>query len=174
MPRPILIATMGYPGSGKTHFSEKLAEQEGFVHLNADRERLRLFKKPQYTKKEHLALSVAMDRVAEELLLQGKSVIYDVNFSRRIHRERVQAIAERANAEYRLVHLVTSEPVALERLKVRGRNTEQDPELYRPIDLQIFHRMKAEVEEPHSSEPVIKIDGESSFEEQLEQFRKSL
>lgn len=174
MSRPSLIATMGYPGSGKTYFSEKLAQQEGFVHLNADRERLRLFKKPQYTKKEHLALSEAMDHIAEELLLQGKSIVYDVNFSRRIHRERVRAIAERAKANYRLVHLVTSEPIALERLKVRGRDNTQDAELYRPIDLEIFHRMKNQVEEPDMSEPVIKIDGEASFKEQLRQFRKCL
>jgi len=174
MPRPTLIATMGYPGSGKTHFSENLALREGFVHLNADRERFRLFKKPQYTKAEHLALSQAMDKAAEEFLLQGKSVIYDVNFSRRIHRERVRAIAEKVNAKYRLVHLITSEPVALRRLKVRGKDTSQDSELYRPIDLEIFHRMKNQVEEPDASEAAIRIEGEASFEEQLAQFKESL
>jgi len=174
MSRPYLIATMGYPGSGKTHFSENLALREGFVHLNADRERFRLFKKPQYTKKEHLALSEAMDRTAEELLRQSKSVIYDVNFNKRIHRDRVRGIAERTDAEYLLVHVVTSESVALERLKVRGKNGSQDSELYRPIDLEIFHRMKGQVEVPDESEPVIKLDGGASFEKQLAQFKESL
>lgn len=174
MTRPYLIATMGYPGSGKTHFSENLALREGYVHLNADRERFRLFKNPQYTKEEHLALSKAMDRAAEELLLQGKNVIYDVNFNRRMHRERVRAIAERTNAEYRLVHVVTSESVALERLKVRGKNGSQDSELYRPIDLEIFHRMKDQVEEPGAMESVIWLDGKATFEQQLVQFKESI
>lgn len=174
MSRPRLIATMGYPGSGKTYFSEQLASQEGYVHLNADRERFRMFNKPQYTKEEHLALSEAMDRTAEELLLKGISVVYDVNFNRRMHRERVRAIANRTGAEYRLVHIVTHESTALERLKVRGRDNTQNLELYRPIDIEVFHRMKGQVEVPDVSEEVIVIDGEVPFQEQLAQFKKSL
>ena len=174
MSRPYLIATLGYPGSGKTYFSEHLARQEGFFHLNADRERLALFKKPQYTSEEHQVLSKAMDRSAEELLKKGISVIYDVNFNRAIQRKRIQGIAERTDAQYRLVHLVTSPSTALERVRTRGRDATEDPELYRPIDSNIFHRMKNEIEEAGVSEPVITINGEASFEKQLTQFRESV
>lgn len=172
--RPYLIATIGFPGSGKTYFSENLSKAEGFIHLNADRERLELFSPPQYTVDEHQALSKEMDKMAEGYLCDGKSVIYDVNFNKRVHRTRIEELARRTGAEYRLVHIVTSPDIALERLLIRGKDGKQDPELYRPINLDIFHKMKDELEYPDDTEEVIRIDGEGSFDLQYMQLKESL
>jgi uncharacterized protein len=82
MKKPLLIATLGYPGSGKTYFSERLSKKKHFFHLNSDRIRLAIFDKPQYKPEEHRIVFRLMDSLAQDLLRQGVSVVYDANFNK--------------------------------------------------------------------------------------------
>lgn len=173
MKKPILIATLGFPGSGKTYFSERLAKRKNFLHLNSDKVRLTLFKDPQYTVGEHLLLAKIMDLMAEEVLKASRSVIYDVNFNKRAHRLRLQKLAKRAGAKYVLVWLKTDIKKAESRILKRvKRKTKTN--LYRPINLDILHKMRKELEEPVKDERYILIDGHSSFRKQLSQFHSKL
>jgi len=65
--KPMILATLGHPGSGKTYFSERLAEERGYFHLSADKLRLMMFEKPTYKKEEHLKLYGFIDGLVFEL-----------------------------------------------------------------------------------------------------------
>lgn len=171
MRHPLLIATLGYPGSGKTHFSELLAREEQLFHFNADRVRHMMCENPTYAPEEHRRLFAFMDKTTEDLLIVGTNVIYDANFNKRIHRAKLQEIATRADADYRLIWIQTPEEIALKRI---GTRSGQDVHMYRPLSTEVFDALKAEIEEPDSSENVIAIDGEASFEAQLEVFRSKV
>lgn len=169
--KPLLIATFGYPGSGKTYFSERLAKEANFFHLAVDKIRLAMFEKPKYTKEEHKAVFQFMDSLAEELLKKGISVIYDANFNFRKNRIEMQKLARRAKATYRLVWVKTNEKKALKRLGQRAKlKNLKRKKLYRPIDIKIFRKLQNEMEIPVKTEPVIHIDGHTNFLKQLEQF----
>lgn len=173
--RPILLVMFGYPGSGKTYFSERLAKHEGFVHLNADRTRLMIFTEPKYTLEEHRVVFRFMDYLAKEFLQHGVSVIYDANFNFRKSRRGMEKLASKVGATYRLVCIKTEEEKALKRLGKRAKVKDaKKKEIYRPIDQKVFMQLKSQMEMPMKSEKVIAIDGHSTFSEQLKSFHKQL
>ncbi len=175
MKRPILLGTFGHPGSGKTYFSERLAKKEKLFHLSADRIRLKMFKNPKYTLEEHKIVFAFMNYLAEEFLKHGVSVIYDANFNLRKHRQKLNSLAKKANAEYKLVWVKTSDEKAMSRIKKRSKlkNTKKK-ELYRPIDLKVFKLLKEEMQNPTVKEKVIEINGGISFSKQFESYKKQL
>lgn len=169
--KPYLIITLGYPGSGKTYFSEHLVKKEGYFHLSGDKVRLAMFDKPCYSQQEHEAVYRFVDYLAEQFLKQGVSVMYDANFNFKRSRIKIQKLAKKVGASYRLVWIKTDEKKALKRLEQRAalKNAKRK-ELYRPIDSTVFHILKDEMELPTTSEPYIEIDGHASFQKQYQQF----
>ena len=170
-----LIGTYGYAGSGKTYFSKHLCDEKGWFHLAADRIRLKLFSEPLYTPAEHETVFGFMDYLAEELLGTGMSVVYDAHFNFKKDRDKLQLLATKAGAEYRIAHIQTPETIALKRLPFRHENAdESEKDIHRPISEDIFHQLKDEMEPLDSSEPIIEIDGTKDFSEQLIAFEQQL
>ena len=158
-----LIATLGAPGSGKTHFSERLAKKLGFFHLNADRFRLELYKNPTYQPSENAHFFPAMDFVAEELLRRHISVIYDANSTRRAFRKKFQHLAAAHKAKFLLLFIETPSALALDRLAKRRTLRDRHKQKYfRPTKDEIHFRIRAEIERP-SREPFVHIDGTKTF-----------
>lgn len=175
MKKPFLIATLGFPGSGKTHFSERLVKEYNLFHLNSDKVRHEIFSNPTYTPDEHKIVFDFIDYLIEELLKVGVGVICDANLNKRIHRAKFSKFAKKFNARYILVHIQTPVELAEKRLKKRKSiKSLKKQKLYRPIDVSILHKLKNEIEHPHTKEPVVEIDGTKKFAEQLRQFKKGL
>jgi predicted kinase len=146
--KPVLIATLGYPGSGKTHFSERLAKEEKLFHLNADSLRFSLIAKPLFTPEEHRRV-----------------------FNKCIFRNSLADLAHTHNARYVLVWIRTDAEKALSRATGRTASTDYK---YRPLTNETFHKLREEIESPTPDEPLIEISGEIPFEEQLLEFKKGL
>lgn len=173
--KPILIGTLGYPGSGKTHFSERLAKKASYFHLSADKIRHTLFEKPTYEPSEHKIVFGLIDYLAEAMLEKGVSVIYDANFNFKKSRQKLERIARKTGAKYRLVWIQTKEETALARTQKRARyKSTHKQHLYRPISVEVFNHLKSEIELPTKTEPVISIDGHASFEKQFESFKRGI
>lgn len=165
--QPYLLATLGYPGSGKTYFSERFTKEYGFFHLNSDIVRLTLFPKPKYNPEESAIVFRMMDFLAGAFLSCGISIIYDANSTKRVYRERLQKIAKKHGADYLLLRFMTPLPLALKRIKKRRElRSELKKRYYRPIDDKVLFEIKAEMEEP-KKEPFIIINGEKTYEEML-------
>ena len=162
--KPILFTTLVFPGSGKTYFARRFAKQLGIVHLNSDKVRSELFKKPKYTPREHKAVFEEMDRRVEKLLSQGKSVIYDANHIKRAFRKKYQAMAKKYGARYLLMWFQVPINVAI------GRTTRRKPFFNKWVVL----RMRKATEPPTKSEPHVIIDGEKPYKEQVKALKKFL
>ena len=163
--RLFLLATLGYPGSGKTHFSERFSKESDFFHLNSDIVRLTLFPKPKYDPPESAIVFRMMDFLAGAFLNAGVSVIYDANSTKIAYRERLRRIAKKNGAQYLLLRFMTPLPVALARIKKRrALRSELKKRYYRPIDDGVLFEIRAEMEEP-KKESFLVIDGTKPYKE---------
>lgn len=156
MNRPILYLMLGYPGAGKTTVAEKITKITGAVHLNSDWFRLHMYKKPTFSQAEHDSLYGNLDYLCELILSTGKSVVYDANLNRYVHRQEKYDIAEKTDAEAKLIHVQTDEATARQRATVEAdKNPNHRP--YGNMDLKIFNRLASEIEPPKASEPAINM-----------------
>lgn len=154
----------GYPGAGKTTAAEIIARQTGAVHLSSDKLRLKLFPDPTFSPEEHNALYKELDKQTEELLSQGRGVIYDANLNRRAHREEKYEICRRVGAKPLLVWIQTEKEIAKQRALHDSRSPLW-PKHEHPS--QMFDRIAGIIEVPDQDEPVVVLDGTKITQEYI-------
>lgn len=147
---------VGYPGSGKTTVSKIIHEQTGAVHLWADAERRRMFAQPTHSHKESRQLYDHLNEVTEQLLSEGKSVIFDTNFNFRKDRDRLRQIAVSHNVQTVVIWITTPKETAKKRA-VFTRDGRNDYEY--PLPESDFERMSNHLQPPSADEKPIKIEG---------------
>lgn len=155
--QPVLYMMLGYPGAGKTTAAKIIAEISGAEHLASDFIRLELFPKPQFTEEEHRQLYAYIDKLAERLLLSGKSVIYDANLNRFEHRDQKYSICRRSRARSVLVWVQTPKELAKRRATKLSENDPLRP--FGNFDEPTFDRLAMAIEPPGQDEPHIMLDG---------------
>lgn len=122
---PVFIVISGLPGTGKSYFSNKLAEKLSIIVLESDALRKVLFPSPTYSLVESSRLFRAIHLLVGSLLKKGIPVILDAtNLSER-HRERLYHIADRLNVKLILVRVEAPPAVVQERLKARDKGLVQ-------------------------------------------------
>jgi len=150
-----LIATLGFPGSGKTYFSKQFTKDMGFFHLNSDRLRSEMFPQPKFDAQENAAVFRTMDYITEELLRSNVSLVYDANSTKRTFRKRLQQIAKKQKAHYILLWFQTPVKTALKRVHARKGITSKTQKMYhKAMDDEVLFRIRA-AEEPPIDEPHI-------------------
>jgi aminoglycoside phosphotransferase family enzyme/predicted kinase len=130
--RPCLVITHGVSGSGKTHGTQPLVEQLGFVRLRSDVERKRLcgiapLERVDSVRIRKLYSTDATERTFDHLaelvsavLRAGFPVVVDATFLKRSLRERFRTIAARAGVPYAVAAFHASEAVLRERVGLRS------------------------------------------------------
>ncbi len=162
--KPILIATFGYPGSGKTYFSEKLAKDLHCAHLRSDDFRFKIVPHPTFSIEEHTMVFNLMDFLAEKFLSSGVNVIYDVNLTKKKYRDRARRIAVKTNSRFALISVQTPFDLAVERAKNRKVHS---------IDRKTVEAIRDEAEDLRD-EPHILLDGTRSYKDQKEEILRQL
>jgi len=156
MNQPTLFMMFGYPGAGKTTVAKLISQLTGAAHLSSDEVRMELFPNPSYTQAEHDMVYTTLNTRAEELLKEGKSVVYDANLNRLIHRIEKYTLCQRVGARSVLFWIQAPRELAKERAVMRGHHhlVPQD-ETFESM----FERVANAIEEPGEDEPVYVIDG---------------
>src|SRR5690606_3803030 len=113
--KPTLYLLMGLPGAGKTTAAKIIEDLTGAVRLSSDEARLMIWPEPTFSEAEHAELYGYLDEQTEQLLKSGRSVIYDANLNRFIHRQQKYDIAALTNAEVVLIVVRTPAEVAYRR-----------------------------------------------------------
>jgi predicted kinase len=152
-----LYLMVGYPGSGKTTVSKIIHELTGAVHLWADHERQQMFKTPEHSHQENIKLYDELNERTDELLRQGKSVIFDTNFNFYRDRERLRRIAARNGAHAVVIWITTSKPVARERATQKSEG--QDTRIWGNMPVADFDRIARNLQPPKDDEHTIELDG---------------
>jgi predicted kinase len=156
MQKPTLFMMFGYPGAGKTTTARIIQKLTGAEHLSSDVLRLELFPNPTYSPEEHSAVYSELNKRAEALLREGKSVIYDANLNRYEHRLEKYLMAEDAKARTVLFWVQAPRELARERAVLRGHHhLVPKDETFESM----FDRVSSVIEEPREDEPLYTIDG---------------
>lgn len=141
---PVFVIVSGLPGTGKSHFSRKLAEQLPSVILESDILRKRLYPSPTYSAQESHRLFNACHRLIEELLDSGIAVILDATNLVEQHRERLYHISQRLEAKLIIVRVEAPREVILQRLQGRSRGIDRGDNS--DADSGVYQRMRARAE----------------------------
>ncbi len=166
--RPLLLSSIGLPGSGKSTFLSRFAEEQDWFYWSNDEARRRIFAEPKHSPQEHEQLGRTSSYVFHNLLSVGQSAVYDVNLNRRFHREKSARLAARYGGEFWLLWFQVPDEVALARVKRRAEEAEgEQKRYYETFDPDFFHKLKRNLEEPKEGERVILVDGEAPYEEQV-------
>lgn len=142
--KPVLIVVSGLPGTGKTFFSERLADLFPCAILETDFLRRLLFGRPAYTAQESARLFDACHRLIEDLLSQGIPVILDATNLVESHRMRLYNIADRADAKIVLVRVEA--PVETVRQRLLARASVADGEAHSDADWSVYKKMRPSAE----------------------------
>lgn len=155
--KPTLYLLIGYPGSGKTTVSKLIEEHTGAVHLWADHIRNEMFPNPTHSKEESLQLYAHINKVAQQTLHEGISVIFDTNFNYLKDRQYMRQIATREGAQTVTIWITTPKEVA----KKRAVNIDPDSlhRVFGSMPEEAFEGISSKLEPPTEDEKVIKIDG---------------
>lgn len=141
---PVFVIVSGLPGTGKSHFSRKLAEQLPSVILESDTLRKRLYPSPTYSAQESHRLFNACHRLIEELLDSGITVILDATNLVELHRERLYRISQRLKVKQIIVRVEAPREVVLQRLQSRSRGIDRGDNS--DADSGVYQRMGARAE----------------------------
>ena len=141
---PALIVVSGLPGSGKSHFSRRLAERLPLPIVESDAMRQKLSARPDYSQGESERLFRACHALMDGLLRKGISVIFDATNLIESHREQLYRIADRAGAK--LIMVRVEAPPEVIRQRMERRQSGIDPDDKSDADWQVYKKMSATAE----------------------------
>ncbi len=156
MPKPVLYLMIGYPGAGKTTAAKIIHEATGAVHLWSDIERHKMFGHPTHSEEESVKLYDDLNKRAEAMLAEGKSVVFDTNFNFHADRIKLKKVADRQGAK--TVVLWVTMPVEEARQRSVGAGLRRNGYHTRMTE-EHFNEIVSKLEPPGENEKVIKIDG---------------
>jgi predicted kinase len=159
--KPTLYLFVGYPGAGKTTVARIITQLTGGVHLWADFERHVMFDEVTHATEESKILYSHLNRVTNDLLEQGKCVIFDTNFNFRKDRDFLRGIAAKYDADAVVVWVTTPKEVAMQRA-LDDQNLRNGYEV--SMSAGQFEDLTNKLEEPGEDEHVVRIDGETADE----------
>lgn len=148
---------LGFPGAGKTTVSKMIEKETGAVHLWVDHERRQRFGQPTHSHKENLELYGELNAITEQLLREGKNVIFDTNFNFFKDRERLRAIAAKHEAQTIIIWIRTPKELARERATKDAHL--QHTRILGDMPVEHFERISGNLEPPREGERVIEFDG---------------
>jgi predicted kinase len=132
---PVVIIVFGLPGTGKTYFASKLAEQINAEYVNSDRLRKELFPKRTYSDREKEIVYKAILEKTKRSIDENKDVVLDATFYRNDVRKML--IREIQNkSEIFFIEIIADENVIRQRLRKERPHSEADFEVYKLIQRQ--------------------------------------
>jgi predicted kinase len=167
-----LFLMLGYPGSGKSHFSKQLAKKIKAIRLNSDHLRKHIFDKPEehHSTDDHPIVFGSLAYAAREALSAGHSVVCDANYNFLKDRQKYAKIAQQLSADAITIWIKTPLEMAIE----RGGSRELTSEQVR-FNEDHIRRVASELEPPClPDEKCIEIDGTLDFDHQFAMFEEKL
>ena len=129
-----LIIMHGLSGSGKSTISQMVLEMMGAIRLRSDIERKRLFGLAAEARSRDASVSSIygseatertyhkLEKLAEEILDAGYTVIVDATFLKKAQRQPFQNLASRKHIPYFILDVVASKSIMKDRVSQREKN----------------------------------------------------
>ena len=136
---PLLILVMGLPGSGKSYFSEHLAEKMNALYLSSDRVRAEMKLMGKYDEESKQKVYDRLEELAREALQNGEAVLVDATFHKKKRRVQFAALARETGARLKIIRIEADEALIRERLQKARKESE--------ADLSVYQKLKKEFEQ---------------------------
>lgn len=129
---PKVVIVFGLPGTGKSYFAERLAEQINAQYINSDRLRKELFPERTYSGKEKEMVYKVMLENARTAINKNINVVLDATFHRKdIRRIFLEEIGTKS--EIFFIEIRADENTIRHRLQKERPYSEADFEVYKLI-----------------------------------------
>lgn len=160
--KPVLIVLYGFPGSGKTHFAQRLAKTINAVDVSGDKLRGELFEKPRFDTEENGVVTHLAQYMSEEFLKAGVSVIFDGNADRVAKRKFLTESAKNVRAATILVWFQIDQETAFARVNQRDKRKKED-RYARSFTKEQFSKYLGAMQAPRQEEKYVVLSGKHSF-----------
>ena len=128
----MIIIVFGLPGSGKSFFACRLAQQINAEYINSDIVRRMFPEKKTYSLNEKLSVYNEMLRRTKEMLKENRDLVLDATFYKSdIRRKFIDEATP--NGKISFIEVRANESVISERLKKIRTDSEADFEVYKKI-----------------------------------------
>ena len=180
--RPVVVAVMGRPASGKSTQARLLAESTGWVLLSSDITRKQLAGVPVFERsaepvREALYTQAMTDRTyralfdrAIELAGRGEGTVIDATFSARATRDALRARLDAAGIPYYFVEITASDASIEQRLAARDEAAGEVSD----ARLEDFEFLSRRYQPPEMGENVIVVSSEQPPEKTALELLKRL
>lgn len=162
---PLLLITMGYPGSGKTFFARQFADLHGLPRISEDNLRYELFERPVFNEDETDILQRIMHYSLEQLMQTERTIICEGSFLKTEQRKQLYEIAAKNGYRTLIIWLQTDLETSASRAKNRDRRN-LDSKYSFSVDTETFKEIRSQLERPSEKEQVVVISGKHAFKGQ--------
>jgi predicted kinase len=162
---PIIIITMGYPGSGKTFFARQFSDTYSLPRISEEVIRYELFESPSFNNDESDILERVMFYALAELMKTGNSIICDAAFMKLAQRKRLYELATKAGYRTLTVWVQTDLVTSATRSSRRDKRS-VDSKYSFNLDKSTFKYIVSNIEKPIEKENSIVISGKHPFKNQ--------
>jgi predicted kinase len=129
----MLIMVAGLPGSGKSFFAKRFAEELGAEYISSDALRNEMGLRGKYLPENKTHVYMEMTKRAKELIEKNKSVVLDATFFQKRFREFIYSVAAVSRAPLHLILVQADENIIQQRLSVPRKDSEADHSVYLKI-----------------------------------------
>lgn len=171
--RPLVIMTIGIPGSGKSFFARQFSEMFDAPLISNDFVRHTLFPESVYTREEDALVSDITLQQLEELLRTKKTLVYDGGCNPRGDRVEIEKMARASGYGTLVIWVQTDLPTAQMRSEKRNNRRAGDL-LNSPMDTDTFQALTRRFTQPHPKEDYVVISGKHTYAAQARVVLKKL
>lgn len=162
---PLLIITMGYPGSGKSFFARQFAEAYNLPRVSEDRIRFELFENPLFNLDEADIIQRISSYMTEQLMQTKQTIVCEGSFLSIAERKNMEELARSNGYRMLVVWLQTDLETSAQRAANRDRRN-PDSKYAFAIDQQTFNDIKMTLQRPTEKETVVVISGKHANKSQ--------
>jgi len=126
----MVIIVFGLPGSGKSYFASKLAQQLGALYINSDQIRLQFIADRNYSDTEKLKVYDMMLQAMGIAISQRHEIVLDATFYKQSIRTMFEEQAASLQESILYIEITAKEEIIRERLSKPREFSEADFEVY--------------------------------------------
>lgn len=156
----MVIIVFGLPGSGKSYFASRLAEELGAWYVNSDRLRRERIQNRSYSDNEKLSIYQALLEMMTTALGESQAIVLDATFYKKSIRDTFVEQAKSQNENILFIEVQTDEQLIKQRLS--------RPRVDSEADFSVYQKIKNEFE-PLSAAHLVLESGSDNIDSMLRQ-----
>lgn len=171
---PLVIMTLGVPGSGKSFFARQFAETFHVPLVSFDAIRAQLFQRPTHEVQQEAVVAKLAALQYSQLLMSGSSFVIDGGMSSAAVRAKLRSLAKKHGYETLIIWPQLDAQDAFYRLEHMSDKRPEDHPSPAPTRQQFEVMLKKFTPPLTQSEPYIVISGKHTFATQAKVVLKKL